>query len=248
MTVWAVIGALVIGLSLGLTGAGGSILTFPVLVHFAGVEPRNAVAVSLFVVGITAAVGAVQRAAMGHLHLPAAGWFALSGILGAVAGSRFTHLVPASVLVLLFAGVMLVVGFRSWFGKAYAPTPLPECKPLRCFLAGAGIGVLTGFLGVGGGFLLLPALTRFARLPVPMAAGTSLAIIAVNALGGFLGHVSHAEINWLVALVFAAISVAAVLLSGRFAGRLDPQLLRRIFAAVVLLTAVGMITAEVVLL
>ena len=245
MTIWAVIGALVIGLSLGLTGAGGSILTFPVLVHFAGVEPRNAVAVSLFVVGITAVVGAVQRAFMGHLHLPAAGWFAISGIIGAVAGSRFTHLVPPSLLVLLFAGLMLVVGFRSWFGKSDASNPMPECRPTRCFLAGAGVGVLTGFLGVGGGFLLLPALTRFARLPVPVAAGTSLAIIAVNALGGFLGHVRHAEIDWLVAGVFAVISVVAVLLSGRFAGKLDPRRLRRIFAVVVLITAAGMITAQI---
>jgi len=243
MTILAVIGALVIGLSLGLTGAGGSILTFPVLVHFAGVEPRNAVALSLFIVGAAAAAGAIQRAFMGHLHLSAAGWFALSGIIGAVVGSRFTHLVPASLLVLLFAAVMIVVGLRTWFGKSDVSNPLPECKPLRCFLAGAGIGVLTGFLGVGGGFLLLPALTRFARLPVHVAAGTSLAIIAVNAFGGFLGHVRHAEIDWFIALIFAMISVAAVLLSGRLAGRLNPARLRRIFAAVVLLTAAGMVAA-----
>ncbi len=241
MTIWAVIGALLIGLSLGLTGAGGSILTFPVLVHFAGLDPRTAVAVSLFVVGVTAAVGAAQRAAMGHLHIRAAGWFALSGVMGAVAGSRFTHLVPASVLVLMFAVVMVVVGLRTWFAKSEAAMALPDCKPLRCFLAGAGVGVLTGFLGVGGGFLLLPALTRFARLPVAVAAGTSLAVISVNALGGFLGHVRHVEIDWLLAILFAAISVAAVLASGRLAGRLNPDVLRRIFAVVVLLTAGGMV-------
>ncbi len=239
MTVWAVIGALVIGVSLGLTGAGGSILTFPVLVYFAGMDPRDAVAASLFVVGITAAVGAGQRAAMGHVHPGAAGWFALSGVIGAVVGARFTHLVSPGVLVLLFSGLMFAVGIRTWLGKSEVSNSMPDCKPARCFLAGAGVGVLTGFLGVGGGFLLLPALTRFARLPVPVAAGTSLAIIAVNALGGFLGHIRHAEVDWLLVILFAAICVAAVLTSGRIAGRLDPRLVRRVFAVVVLLTAVG---------
>jgi len=245
MTIWAVMGALVIGLSLGLTGAGGSILTFPVLVHFAGVEPRDAVAMSLFIVGAAALAGAIQRAAMGHLHLPAAGWFALSGILGAMAGARFTHWVPASLLVALFAVVMVFVGVRMWLGKREAAEPAPECKPVRCFLAGAGVGVLTGFLGVGGGFLLLPALTRFARLPVLVATGTSLAIIAVNAFGGFLGHVRRAAIDWPIILVFAGIASVAVLFGGHFASMLNPKLLRRTFAAVVLLTAGGMLTALV---
>ena len=244
MSVAAVIGALMIGLSLGLTGAGGSILTFPVLVHLAGVAPRDAVAMSLFIVGAAAAAGAVQRAAMGHLHLPAAGWFALSGMLGAVAGSRFTHWVPAWLLVVLFAGIMLVVGARMWMAKSDTASPAPECKPARCFLAGAGVGVLTGFLGVGGGFLLLPALTKFARLSVTVATGTSLAVIAVNAFGGFLGHVNHVSINWTTTGWFAAIAVVAVLLGGKSGSRLDPLLLRRIFAVVVLLTAIVMLITQ----
>ncbi|MFU8894050.1 MAG: sulfite exporter TauE/SafE family protein [Luteolibacter sp.] len=241
MSALAVIGALAIGLALGMTGAGGSILTFPVLVHLAGVSPANAVAMSLFIVGAAALVGAVQRAAMGHLHLRAAGWFTLSGMLGAVAGSRFTHMIPESALVLLFAAVMIVVGIRMWLGKSGVADPAPECKPVRCFLAGAGVGLVTGFLGVGGGFLLLPALTRFARLPVSVATGTSLAIIAINAFGGFLGHVRHANIDWLVVLTFSAIAVVAVLLGGRLAKRMNPLLLRRVFAVIVLLTAAGML-------
>jgi len=245
MSLAAIIGALVIGLSLGLTGAGGSILTFPVLVHIAGVSPRDAVAMSLFIVGAAAAAGAVQRAAMGQLHLPAAGWFALSGTLGAVAGARFTHLVPAWMLVGMFAVVMVFVGLRMWLGKSDSACPAPECKPVRCFVAGAGVGLLTGFLGVGGGFLLLPALTKFARLPVAVATGTSLAVIAVNAFGGFLGHVKHVSIDWTVSGWFAGIAVAAVLLGGKFGAKLDPALLRRIFAVVVLLTAAGMLVGLV---
>jgi len=241
MSVSAIIGALVIGLSLGLTGAGGSILTFPVLVYFAGVSPRDAVAMSLFIVGAAAAAGAVQRAAMGHLHLPAAGWFAFSGTVGAVAGSRFTHLVPELFLVSLFAGVMLYVAFRMWLGKKDAAEPAPECKPARCFVAGAGVGLLTGFLGVGGGFLLLPALTRFARLPLHVATGTSLAIIAVNAFGGFLGHVRHAQIDWLTILVFSTISIVGVILGGRVSKHINPAMISRVFGMVVFLTALGMV-------
>jgi len=243
MSPLAVIGALLIGLALGLTGAGGSILTFPVLIHLAGVAPRNAVAMSLFIVGLAALTGAIQRAARGHLHLPAAGWFSLSGLMGAMVGARFTHLLPAGVLVASFAILMIFVGMRMWLGKSGEAQPAPECKPIRCFSAGAGVGLITGFLGVGGGFLLLPALTRFARLPIQVATGTSLAIIAVNALGGFLGHIRHATIDWGVTLLFTVISIAAVLLGGRLAGRIDAAHLRRIFAVVVLVTAVGMISS-----
>lgn len=241
MSVLAIIGAILVGLALGLTGAGGSILTFPVLVHFAGVEPRIAVAMSLFIVGVAAAAGAVQRAAMGHLHLRAAGWFAMSGIVGSVVGSRFTHWVPEGVFVMVFAAIMLFVAVRMWLAGKDEAEPLPECKPARCFIAGAGVGILTGFLGVGGGFLLLPALTKFARLPVAVAAGTSLAVIALNAFGGFLGHVTYVSIDWVLTLVFAGIAVAAVLLGGRFASWLNPKILRRVFAVVVILTALGML-------
>jgi uncharacterized membrane protein YfcA len=241
MSPLAIVGALAIGLSLGLTGAGGSILTLPVLIHLAGVSPRDAVAMSLVIVGAAALGGAVQRARAGHLHLRAAGWFAASGIVGALIGARFTRLVPESWLVGMFAVIMLVVGIRMWFGRPDAVMAAPECRPARCFLAGGATGLLTGFLGVGGGFLLVPALTRFARLPVLTATGTSLAIIAVNAFGGFFGHVRHASVDWPVTLVFAAIAMVAVLLGGRVASRLNPRVLRRVFAALVVATAAAML-------
>lgn len=236
-------GALVIGLALGLTGAGGSILTFPVLIHVAGVAPRDAVAMSLFIVGFTAAVGAFQRAASGDLHLPAAGWFSLSGVLGAMLGARFTHMLPAAMLILLFAVIMGFVGIRMVLGKREEAAPAPNCKPVRCFFAGGGVGVLTGFLGVGGGFLLLPALTKFARLPMRVAVGTSLAVIAINALGGFLGHLGAASMDWPVTMVFAGVASTCVLLGGRFTSRINPHWIRRVFAGVVLATAAGMLVS-----
>lgn len=243
MSVLAFIGALGVGLALGLTGSGGSILAFPVLIHLAGVAPRDAVPMSLLIVGLAALTGAIQRAVRGNWHLPAACWFGFSGIIGALVGARFTHLLPPAVLIMLFAVIMVIVGIRMWLGKTDESAPEPECKPLRCFSVGAGVGVLTGFLGVGGGFLLLPALTRFARLPVNIAAGTSLAIIAVNALGGFLGHLPRASIDWPVALVFSAVASLFVLLGGRLASGLNPRRLKRVFAGVVLITAVGMVVS-----
>ena len=236
-------GALVIGLALGLTGAGGSILTVPVLIHFAGVAPADAVAMSLFIVGSTAAVGAVQRAASGDLHFPAAAWFSLSGLAGAIVGARITHLLPPWALVFLFAVIMGFVGIRMGFGKSEAAVAEPNCNPLRCFVAGGGVGVLTGFLGVGGGFLLLPALTKFARLPVRIAMGTSLAIIAINALGGFLGHLHSASIDWTLTMAFTVVASVCVLLGGRLTTRINPRRSRRVFAGVVLATAVGMIAS-----
>lgn len=237
MNALALLGAVAIGLALGLTGAGGSILTLPVLVFLAEIPPREAVGLSLLIVGTAAVVGAVQRARAGELHLKAAGMFVISGMLGALAGSRFTSLVSPSVLLVSFAGIMIFVGVRMLLPRKGGPQPVPECRPLRCLLAGGGVGLLTGFLGVGGGFLLVPALVKFARLPLRMATGTSLAIIAFNSAAGFFGHLGEAKIPWLLVGVFAAIAVAGVLAGGKLASLIPEKFLLRGFGVLVLLTA-----------
>ena len=241
MNTAALFGALLIGLSLGLTGAGGSILTLPVLVFLAGVPPAEAVGLSLLVVGSAALAGALQRARAGEVHWKAAGWFGLAGMAAAAAGARFTSLVAPEVLLLTFAGLMIVVGLRMWLRREEAAACGPDCRPLRCFLAGAGVGFLTGFLGVGGGFLLLPALSRFARLPLASATGTSLAIIAFNSAAGFWAHWGEAPARWPLALTFSAVAIAAVLGGGSLARRMPAELLRRGFAGLVLLTACALI-------
>ena len=149
MNLLALLGAVAIGLSLGLTGAGGSILTLPVLVYLADVPPRQAVGLSLLIVGTAALVGAWQRARVGELHFKAAGMFAASGMVGAVFGAKLTHLVSATVLMTSFACLMVVVAARMLIPRKSPPAPEPECRPVRCLLAGAGVGVLTGFLGSG---------------------------------------------------------------------------------------------------
>ncbi len=239
----ALLGAVGIGLSLGLTGAGGSILTLPVLVYLADIPPRQAVGLSLLIVGTAALAGAWQRARTGDVHFKAAGMFVLSGMAGAAAGARLTPLLSPSALMITFAVMMVGVALRMLMPSKGGPQPLPECKPLRCLLAGGGVGVLTGFLGVGGGFLLMPALAKFARLPLRVATGTSLAVIACNSAAGFVSHLGEAPTPWLLASVFAIIAGAGVLAGGKVASRLPEKALRRVFAVLVLVTA-GIVMAK----
>ncbi len=230
----ALLGACLIGLSLGLTGAGGSIITLPVLVYLASVPPQEAVGLSLFVVGVAALAGAVQRIRSREIHFRAALMFALSGMVGAVGGAQLTPLVPPAVLMGLFAVLMVVVAVSMLRGAGESATMLPECRPWRCLLAGLGVGILTGFIGVGGGFLLMPALVKFARLPLRIATGTSLAVIAFNSASGFLSHYGEADPRWNLALTFAALAMTGVVAGTFLASRLPVARLRLGFALMVL--------------
>lgn len=232
----SLLGAVAIGLSLGVTGAGGSILTLPVLVYLAGIPPKQAVGLSLLIVGTAALVGASQRARSGELHSKAAGIFVVSGMTGASLGAKMTHLLSPAALMVTFAGLMTAVAVRMLMPRK-AVLASPEFHPSRCLVAGAGVGVLTGFLGVGGGFLLMPALSRFAGLPLRIATGTSLAVIACNSAAGFASHLGEAPIPWPLAAVFATIAGLGVYVGGRISSRLPETALRRIFALLVLVTA-----------
>ena len=230
----ALLGAALIGLSLGLTGAGGSIITLPVLVYLAGIPPKEAVGLSLFVVGAAALVGALQRFRSAEIHLRAGFMFAAAGMAGAAAGARLTPLVSGRVLMALFAVLMLAVALNMLMGPKIEPSTHADCRPMRCLLAGLGVGVLTGFIGVGGGFLLMPALVKFAKLPLRTATGTSLAVISFNSAAGFFSHLGESPPRWSLALVFAGIAATGVLLGSSFARRLPVARLRQGFAFMVI--------------
>jgi uncharacterized protein len=163
------------------------------------------------------------------LDLRAAAFFSVSGILGALVGARFTHLVSARVLMVLFGTLMLVVGLRMLLGNGEAQ-PGRKCRPLRCLGTGLGVGVLTGFLGVGGGFVILPALVFFAGLEMKAAVGTSLAVIVFNSFGGFLSQLRYVQIDWGVTLAFLAAAAVGMLGALALAGRVSSGMLRRGFA------------------
>ena len=174
-----------IGLSLGLIGGGGSIITVPVLVYVLGVPAHRAIGMSLAVVGSTALVGALLHHRRGAVAWRTGSVFAVSGIASAYLGSKLTRLVAAPVLLLLFGCLMLVVATVMLTRKHPtddAPAHVPSLP--REILAGLGVGFLTGFLGVGGGFLIVPALVLFGGLAMKDAIGTSLFVIAVNCASG----------------------------------------------------------------
>ena len=238
MDPFSIIGAILIGVSLGLTGAGGSVITLPVLVYLAGIRPAEAVGISLFVAGTTAGVGAFQRIKAGQFHRPAATMFATAGAMGAIGGSKLTPLVPGSLLMLIFAVLMLLVSAVMLLVKQGEVVGQIKCKPGRCLTAGFGVGLLTGFIGVGGGFLLMPALIHFAKLPIRMATGTSLAIVALNSFVGFLSHLGDTPPRWGLSLLFAGFAVTGVIAGGAFASKLPVVRLRQIFAFIVLSTGI----------
>jgi len=175
MTTLALILAFGIGVSLGLLGSGGSIVTLPVLVYVAGVPVPSAVGMSLAIVGGTSVVGSWWKHRHGLVHWRAAVLFGGAGMAGSLVGAQFTRLVPPGVLMLIFAALMAVIAGRMLAsGGDEAIEPLPDCRSVRCGLAGLAVGLLTGFIGVGGGFLLVPAMIVFARLSMPMARLRSL--------------------------------------------------------------------------
>jgi uncharacterized membrane protein YfcA len=222
-----------VGLSLGLLGSGGSIVAVPVLVYAAGIPVRDAVAMSLAVVGGTSLVGAIQQYRRRRLHPRAMLYFVAAGAVGAYLGAGLTHRVPHRVLMLLFAIVMLAVGASMLRGHGIRPAQ-GRFRPLRCLLAGLAAGALTGFLGVGGGFLIVPALVLVAGLEMGTATGTSLAIIALNCAAGFLGQWSHAPLDVRLTLAFLATALLGLQAGLRLSGRLSDRGLRRAFASSVM--------------
>jgi uncharacterized protein len=244
MLALALILAALIGLSLGLLGSGGSIVTLPVLVYIARVPPHEAVGMSLLIVGTTSALGSIFNLRRGDFDLRAGAFFAASGIVGAFIGSKFTHMVSARVLLLCFGVLMSVVGLRMLSGSQTAP-PRRQCKPLRCLATGVAVGLLTGFLGVGGGFVILPALVLFAGLEMKAAIGTSLAVIAVNCFSGLLGQLRYVQFEWGLTLGFLAAAAIGMLGGLTLANRISSQSLRRVFAGSIIVLGVFLVIRNI---
>ncbi|MGH9645637.1 MAG: sulfite exporter TauE/SafE family protein [Bryobacteraceae bacterium] len=231
--------ALFIGLSLGALGSGGSIVTLPILVYVAGVEPKAAVGMSMAVVGGTSLVGSYFHWRSGNFLLKPGLLFSATGIVGAYLGSSGTHLVSSSVLMLLFSGLMLVVGARMLVGREAVRVTTVTCSPYLCIPSGFAVGLVTGFLGVGGGFLIVPALIWFARLDAKRAIGTSLGIIAVNSAAGLTGQLRYVHWDWALTGMFLGCSMIGMGLGIPISRRAPERTLRKAFAIVVLAVALG---------
>lgn len=243
--------ALAIGISLGFFGGGGSILTVPLFVYAFGLDPKDAIASSLVVVAIASSVGALQHARAGNVRVREGLIFGVAGMLGAYLGGRVSAFIDGGVLLLLFASMMTVTALAMWRGRRGQP-PRPGEAAADVDLAATGrlaaqglvVGSFTGLIGAGGGFLIVPALALWARLPMPAAIGTSLTIIVMQSLAGFAGHVGHAQIDPRLVGAVAGIAVAGTLGGALLARGTDPARLRRAFATFVLAMAAFILVRE----
>ncbi|MCM0677345.1 sulfite exporter TauE/SafE family protein [Micromonospora phytophila] len=229
--VLTIVGAVLIGVSLGLLGGGGSILAVPLLVYVADLPVREAIATSLLVVGVTSAVGVLPHARGGRIRWRTGLVFGAAGMAGAYAGGRLAALVPPGVLLTGFALMMLatataMIRGRRDTGADAAPGPLPVP---RVVLDGLVVGLVTGLVGAGGGFLVVPALALLGGLPMPVAVGTSLVVIAMKSFAGLAGYLSGVTVDWGLAAVVTVAAVAGSLAGGRLAGRIPADVLRRTF-------------------
>lgn len=233
-----------IGLLLGLVGGGGSILTVPILVYVIGLEVQAATATSLAIVGASALAGALPHARAGRVNVRVAVAFGLFGIAGAFAGTWLSHQVSSAWILLLFGLMMVAVAGRMWMRRPSPPSDASSHETRvgwKAPIAGLTVGVLTGFFGVGGGFLIVPALVLALDLPVAMAVGTSLVIIAFNSATGIAAHVGSGGLDLAVAAMFIVGGLAGGVLGGRLSGRADERMLARAFSVLVALVGVYLV-------
>lgn len=230
--------ALVIGLLLGLLGGGGSIVTVPVFVYALGYPAKSAIAMTLPVVATASIVGAVGHWRAGRVRFDVAIPFGLVAMAAAFGGARLARLVSGRAQLVTLGIVILLAAASMLRSPVSERTTVVAARPLwMILLAGAAVGVLTGFAGVGGGFLIVPALVLLARLPMKDAVGTSLTVMVMNTLSAFAGYVGGVHIDWTVLVPFTAVAVVGIIAGTRLVTHVPAPALRRAFA--VMLVAIG---------
>ncbi len=231
-----------IGLSLGLLGGGGSILTVPALVYLVGQSPQAAVTTSLAIVGANSALGASFHHLQGTLNWRVAIVFGGIGMVTAYLAAGLSKLFSPALLLVAFALLMFFIGGlmilrRERSSQGQEPRSA-HTNTLLTLAGGAGVGLLTGVLGVGGGFLIVPALVMLVGLPMNQAVGTSLVIIAANSAAGLLGHLAGNPLDITLTLVFVSAGLAGTFVGARLASRIPATRLRQAFALFVIVLAV----------
>ena len=237
MTIVAGALAVLIGLTLGLLGGGGSILTVPVFVYVLGIEPKAAIAMSLPVVGAAALVGAIQRWRQGHVALATAVPFGLAAMASAYAAARLARDMNGHEQLVIFAGVMLAAAVSMLRHASVVPDTGTRPRWWLLLPVGVGVGALTGLVGAGGGFLIVPALVLFGRLPMLDAVGTSLLVIAMNTVAGSLGYIGVVDLRWPIVLGFGGLTIAGILVGSALVTRVPQAALKRAFALLLLVVA-----------
>ena len=270
----AIIFGCIVGFALGLTGGGGGVFAVPLLVYGLAVAPREAVGISLAAVGGTALFGAVPRLMRGEVELRTGFLFSVAGMIGAPIGSYVSKLIPESILLLMFAGLMLVVAWRMWAKSRNPKIPSGVCTTestpdrdrsacqrdedgqlrltSRCarllVLVGLMTGILSGMFGVGGGFVIVPALVLFSGMEIHRAVGTSLFVIVLVSISGVASHFANGNtLSWETTLQFLVGGFAGMWLGGILAKRLKGPTLQKVFSVAVVLVACFVIWKSVAL-
>ena len=261
MEIASYIASLFIGISLGLIGGGGSILTVPVLVYLFAISPTIAISYSLFIVGFTSLVGSFNYYRKGLVNFKTVLLFGSSSITTVFIARKFiipflpdvffrigSFKVTHSLFVMIVFAILMLAASVSMIRsrKIVAETQSKE-KPWMLMIYGVLIGLVTGFLGAGGGFLLIPALVILMKLPMKEAIGTSLLIIALNSLIGFLGDIGRHAIDWKFILIVSAIAIAGIFIGGYFNQKVNSDKLKKGFGWFVLVMGIYIIVKELVL-
>lgn len=255
--------AALVGISLGLIGGGGSILTVPILVYIFAINPLIATSYSLFIVGSTSLVGAFNNYRKGLVSIKTALIFGLSSITTVFITRKFImpeipdiifssgnlKITQSVAIMVLFAILMLMASVAMIRGRK--ETANPDINPdinanntARLLVYGVLVGLATGFLGAGGGFLIIPALVLILKMPMKKAVGTSLLIIALNSLIGFTGDLGHIAINWKFLIIISAIAITGIFIGGAFAKKIHGDKLKKAFGWFVLIMGLYIIIKE----
>ncbi len=252
------IGALIVGLVLGLIGGGGSILTVPLLVYLLGYNPVVATAYSLFVVGTSSLVGTYQKHKKGHVDFKTGLAFSFPSFVAVYLSRRYlVPGIPDTIIdfgdylltknmgiMIFFAFIMIFASFSMIKKQKKNGTHLPSQPYYKTFVQGLIIGTITGIIGAGGGFLYVPALVVWANIPMKRAVGTSLIIVTINSLIGFMGDVQTLDIEWGFLLSFTIISIAGIILGVFLSKFISAKRLKKGFGFFILFMAVYIIYKE----
>ena len=261
MEIAGYIASLFIGLALGLIGGGGSILTIPILVYLFSITPTIAISYSLFIVGFTSLLGAYNSYRKGLVNFKTVLLFGSSSITTVFIARKFIIPIIPDVffklgsfevthslfVMVVFAILMLVASVPMIRNRKMVKEVQAKEKPLELVMYGVLIGLVTGFLGSGGGFLLIPALVMLMKLPIKEAIGTSLLIIALNSLIGFLGDFGRHPIEWKFLVLVTTIAIAGIFIGGHFNQKVNGDKLKKVFGWFVLGMGIYIIIKEVLL-
>lgn len=238
--------AIAIGLSLGLLGGGGSILTVPLLTYVAGMDPKEAIAASLFVVGATSVLSTLTHARMGNVQWRTGLIFGVASMAGAFLGGLLGGQIPGVILMLAFAVMMIATAVAMLRGrKKRAAGDEPKKLPLgKILIEGLVVGLVTGLVGAGGGFLVVPALALLGGLSMPVAVGTSLLVISMKSFAGLAGYLTTVSLDWPLVLSVTGMALIGALIGARLTKVVPEQALRKGFGIFVLVMGIFVLSQE----